>query len=160
MRSARTRPLSRRGLIAAAAAGPAMGALAPKLPHAAPGDPLRAACDAWLAGHERMNEIYRTYGDVEARLWEEMNERGAFNKALLRRYPSGRIILSMDAELKAWPPVGRRLLHRIRRTRALNIEGVLGKLQIGADGLDAEFQPDEHRVLASGIADLKRLVGL
>lgn len=66
----------------------------------------------------------------------------------------------MDNELEAFPSESARLLRRIRRMRAQHIDGVIGKMQITANGMDAEHDIYEHRVLVSAIADIQRLFSL
>lgn len=145
--------------MSAVGAAPAACALPISAPRAAPDDPLVAACQAWLTLRERLNYLHRTHGTVEERVWEQIPYKERSDERL-RACADGRLLLSMDAEFKAWPTESAKLLRRIRRMRAQNIDGVVGKLQITADGMDAEHDAYEHRILVSAIADIKRLFSL
>ena len=151
--------VSRRLLMSAVGAAPAACALPINASRAASDDPLVVACQAWLTRKARQEYLHRTHGTVEERVWAQIPHEQRSDEQM-RACADGRLLLSMEAELEAWPSESAKLLRRIRRMRAQNIDGVVGKLQITADGMDAEHDVYEHRVLVSAIADVKRLFSL
>lgn len=159
MDSTKSSGVSRRLLVGAVGASPIASIIPIKAARAAPDDPLVEACNAWLARKAHQEYLHRTYGTVEARAWRQI-PRGQRNEDNLQTCADGRLLLSMENELEAWPSESTKLLRRIRRMRAQHIDGIVGKIQITADGMDAEHDVHEHRVLVSAIADIQRLFAL
>lgn len=159
MDSTKSGGVSRRLLVSSIGAAPIGAAIPINAARATPDDPLVEACQAWLALKARQEYLHRTYGTVEARVWRQI-PRGQRTEDNMQSCADGRLLLSMKTEFEAWPGENVRLLRRIRGMRAQHIDGVLSKMQITADGMDAEHDVYEHRVLVSAIADIKRMFSL
>ncbi len=159
MDSTKSRGVSRRLLVGAVGASSVSSLIPFNAPRARPDDPLVKDCNAWLVRKARQEYLHRTYGTVEARVWKQI-PRGQRSEDNLQACADGRLLLSMEKELEAFPSESTRLLRRIRRMRAQHIDGVIGKMQITANGMDAEHDIYEHRVLVSAIADVQRLFSL
>lgn len=156
--------LSRRHLIAGAAAAPLIGAAksAPisnaKASRAAapPFDPVIEMARECLALHRESERLHRRYGTVEAALIDNHNWF-KLSKAQRRALPEGRKLQDIRDRLDFLWKDRPRKMRRMRNTRATSLEGVIGKLKCVAGGMEPDEFPSASKLLQATIRDLEAM---
>lgn len=156
--------LSRRHLIAGAAAAPLIGssqaeplsgANAPRSPTSAV-DPVVEMARACLALHRESERLHRRYGDVETTLFDK-SRRLQSSKAQQRTLPEARKLQDISDRLDFLWKDRPRKMRQLRNTRATSLEGVIGKLKCVAGGMEPDEFPSAFKLLAATIRDLEAM---
>ena len=156
--------LSRRHLIAGAAAAPLIGA-AKSAPFsnanasrsAAPGiDPVVEMARECLALHRESERLHRRYGTVEEWLVDR-HDWFKLSKAQRRALPEGRKLQDIKDRLDFLWKDRPRKMRRFRNTPATSLEGVIGKLKCVAGGMEPDEFPSAFKLLQATIRDLEAM---
>ncbi len=156
--------LSRRHLIAGAAAAPLIGGSQPEpLSRASASrsptpatDPVVEMARACLALHRESERLHRRYGDVETVLFDK-SRRLQLSKAQQRALPEARKLQDISDRLHFLWKDRPRKMRRLRNTRATSLEGVIGKLKCVAGGMEPDEFPSAFKLLQATIRDLEAM---
>lgn len=156
--------LSRRHLIAGAAAAPLIGAAKPasqqhvgSVPGITPAvDPAVEMARECLALHRESERLHRRYGDVEAVLFDNCR-RLKLSKAQQRAQPEAYKLQEISDRLDFLWKERPREMRGLRNTRATSLEGVIGKLKCVAGGMEPDEFPSAFKLLQATIRDLEAL---
>lgn len=119
-------------------------------------DPVVEMARECLALHRESELLHRRYGDVEAVLFDNCR-RLKLSKAQQRAQPEARKLEDISDRLDFLWKDRPRKMRRLRNTRATSLEGVIGKLQCVAGGMDSDEFPSAFKLLLATIRDLEAM---
>ncbi|MGE3583123.1 MAG: hypothetical protein AB7J28_17120 [Hyphomonadaceae bacterium] len=135
--------LSRRKLIAGAAAAPLAGALngpahaapgrvAPRTPPTAKADPVVAKVEAWIAERDAIDAMLEEWADLESALCDKIKPTPmSLTQACRSGLPEARAMRALDRKIKSGLRRLERAAQGIVLMRTSSAEGALAKIRLG-----------------------------
>lgn len=156
--------LSRRRLIAGAAATPMIIAATPAPQQHVAGarriapvlDPVVEMARECLALHRESERLHRRYGDFEAALFDK-RRRLKLSEAEQNTQPEARKLQDISHRLDFLWKDRPRKMRRLRNMQATSLEGVIGKLKCAAGGMEPDEFPSAFKLLQAAIRDLEAM---